>query len=45
MHGHPREISTMNFMDISVFGVRMTDCGSAIFSGQPRWRVTGPGPS
>ena len=34
----------MNFMDISVFGVRMTDCGSAILPGQPRWRMTRPGP-
>ena len=45
MHGQPREISTMNFIDISVFGVRITDCGIGILPGQPRWRITGPGPS
>ncbi len=45
MQGHPREISTMNFMDISVWGVRITDWGSAICPGHPRWRITVPGPS
>ena len=45
MQGQPREISTMYFMDISVFGVRITDCGIGILPGQPRWRMTGPGPS
>ena len=45
MQGQPREISTMNFVAISVCGVRMTDCGSAIRPGHPRCRITGPGPS
>ena len=35
----------MNFMDISVFGVRITDCGMGIWPGKPRWRTTRPGPS
>ena len=45
MHGQPREISTMNFMDISVCGVRITDWGKPMAPGQPRWRTTRPGPS
>jgi hypothetical protein len=36
MHGHPREISTMYFMDISVFGVRIRDWGKPVAPGQPR---------
>ena len=45
MQGQPREISTMYFIDISVCGVRTTDCGKPMAPGQPRWRTTRPGPS